>query len=105
MKSWIYLFLSCGVLSVGCHKKPTKGSYSDNLHGSDVSAIKKKLIVEKKVNSWPRPGNKGIAIPLTTQECTWLGGKVVYGSNCEGTLQKCVAENGREMCISEVKER
>jgi hypothetical protein len=43
----------------------------------------------------------GTVVELTPKECTYLGGTVKYWDGC-GTLMKCVAANGREMCIDEL---
>jgi hypothetical protein len=69
---------------------------------------KKRLLKLKRVNKWhPKGTIKGqpgsVVVDLTVSECTWLGGKVEHWSGCEGTLMKCVGQNGRETCITEVK--
>lgn len=69
---------------------------------------KKSLLKAKNVDKWPlrgtltrRPGQ--FVVALSVSECTWLGGSVVYWSNCGDTLMKCVGPSGREMCIDTVK--
>jgi len=83
-----------------------KTSAAAPLSRKEFDARKKQLRKTKQMNKWPtkvavHPGT--FVVDLTVSECIWLGGKVVYWDGCEGTLMKCVAENGREMCISEVK--
>jgi len=69
----------------------------------DFRIRRERLLVAKKVDNWS-PGQPGqFTVELTVSECTWLGGKVTYWGNCEGTQMKCTAANGREMCVDEVK--
>lgn len=69
---------------------------------------KTKLLEAKQVNRWaPKGSIKGqtgqFVVELTPQECTFLGGTVVYWAWCSDTYMKCVASNGREMCVDELK--
>lgn len=68
---------------------------------------KKNLLKIKQVDKWAPKGTiKGqtgqFVVELTPQECTFLGGTVVYWPHCADTYMKCVASNGREMCVDEL---
>jgi hypothetical protein len=65
------------------------------------------LWLSKRVDEWPISVDLGdsddpITVDLSVSECTWLGGSVVYHAGCGTTLMKCVAANGREMCIDKI---
>jgi hypothetical protein len=83
------------------------------LRGEDTLTVKQfearraELWAKKRVHEWPEvlgghgPGQ--VVVELTVSECTYLGGSVQYWSSCGGTNMKCVAANGHEMCIDQIK--
>ncbi len=70
------------------------------------AALKKVLITEKKVKTWPRNGvgSPMGAIPLSVTECETLGGKLVVDTKCTFQLT-CVGSNSGRSCITEMTER
>ena len=79
----------------------------ENLTVKQFETRKAELWAKKRVHEWPEvlgPHGPGqVVVQLTVSECTYLGGSVQYWSSCGGTFMKCVAANGHEMCIDEVK--
>ncbi len=71
----------------------------------ELPQIRSQLLQKKRVGQWPAKlgGPGGIVVELSVTECTWLGGSVVFHAGCGTTLMKCVAPNGHEMCIDEIK--
>ncbi|HMK18178.1 MAG TPA: hypothetical protein VK492_08265 [Chitinophagaceae bacterium] len=103
MKKLIYVLAIFALVSTNCKNKDTRTN-SKPLTEAEFEARKAKLLIDKKVDSWPTPGQtNGTVVALTVSECTWLGGTVEYWASCGGTLMKCRGANGREMCIDEIK--
>ena len=69
------------------------------------AALKKALIAEKKVKTWPKKniGSPMGAIPLSVTECETLGGKLVVDAKCSFQLT-CVGSNSGRACITEMTE-
>lgn len=120
VKSVVYAVLSLGGVllfagSVSAQRPPPLESASapravaaEPMSKKEFDENKKKLLEAKQVNRWAPNGSiKGqtgqFVVELTPQECTFLGGSVVYWPWCSGTYMKCVASNGREMCVDELK--
>jgi hypothetical protein len=67
------------------------------------AALKKVLITEKKVKTWPRPG-MGLpesSIPLSVTECVTLGGKLVVDLTCTYQIT-CQGSNNGQACITQI---
>jgi hypothetical protein len=89
-------------------ESPTPAQHEeDTLTVREFEKRKAELWASKRVHEWPEiltPDGPGqVVVNLSVTECTYLGGRVEYWSSCGTTNMKCVAANGHEMCIDEIK--